>query len=501
MKLRLISLLLGCALVLGVLPVLAQDAPEYVEGDCVFELPDTDVEITCGILYVPENHDDPASPLIELPIAILTNTAGEDDYDPVIYFEGGPGGSALAGLESWLEFPLIEQHDLILIEQRGTGYALPSLNCYEYDDPDIEDPEAACADRLREEGVDLSNYNSRQSASDVAALLGLLSETYGYEEYNLYGVSYGTRLALTIIRDHAANLPIRSVVLDGVYPPEIDAYNVVSSDTVVVLGALFAGCAADEACAAAYPDLEQMLYDTVTALNEAPAVYESVDFETGESYENELSGDGFINALTQIMYSTESIPYIPLVIADVFNGDYSTYDALNAGDLETIDGTLQRQDEEEGFIDDDSEGYYNTVECVEEVPFNDLSDAAIAEYVAVLPQALQSSMISYLEEVRSGCEIWQVAPADPIEDELVVSDLPVLIMNGEYDPTTPVSWGFSAAEGFSNPYIFTFPAYGHAVTFEPCADEIMFAFLNDPSSEPDSSCLADVIPYFVVREG
>jgi len=210
------------------MPVLAQeDSPAIEWTPCWMELPDGFVEgedIECGYLLVPENRAKPGNtPTIELAFAIVYAPTEDVQPDPIIYLAGGPGGNAVADVESWLEIPYLGDRDLILLDQRGTGYSLPSLNCPEVEagEEEVEAGEdngtEACRDRLIDEGVDLQAYNSAENAADVADLRVALE----YDEWNLYGISYGTRLALTVMRDHPEG--VRSVIIDSVYPPEVSS--------------------------------------------------------------------------------------------------------------------------------------------------------------------------------------------------------------------------------------------------------------------------------------
>ena len=177
------------------------------------------------MLVTAEDHfagDDGAQ--VEIAFAILYSDT-ESAVDPVIYLEGGPGGSALTSVDDWSESSVRENNDLILLDQRGTGYSLPSLNCVEVEEDESDDPlvaEQACFDRFVDEGINLNAYNSVQSASDIADLMALLQDEFEYSAFNLLGISYGTRLALTLMRDHPGS--IRSVILDSVYPPNRDVY-------------------------------------------------------------------------------------------------------------------------------------------------------------------------------------------------------------------------------------------------------------------------------------
>ena len=192
-------------------PAKAQGPLPYVESTpCWMALPDGVVEgqnIDCGYLFVPETRDDSSSPSIQLAYAVLYAPTESPQPDPVIYLAGGPGGSAVKELDGWLDAPYLQDRDLVLLDQRGTGYSLPTLNCPEMEQA-VQDATQACRDRLVEEGVDLQAYSSVENAADVADLRVAL----GYDEWNLYGISYGTRLALTVMRDHPEG--VRSVVLE-----------------------------------------------------------------------------------------------------------------------------------------------------------------------------------------------------------------------------------------------------------------------------------------------
>ena len=188
--------------------------------------------------------------------------------------------------------PLTANRDLVLLDQRGTGLSEPSLACDEYTDvaleslgSDLSDEELEaealdaleeCHERLADDGVDFADYNSAASAADLEDLRVALD----YDEWNLYGISYGTRLAQQAMRDHPDG--IRSVVLDSAYPADADLYAEMPGNAERAMEALFTTCADDPACAAAYPDLGRTFRDLVAELNAAPAPITVVDGATGE---------------------------------------------------------------------------------------------------------------------------------------------------------------------------------------------------------------------------
>ncbi|MEZ4660778.1 MAG: alpha/beta fold hydrolase [Caldilineaceae bacterium] len=343
-------------------------AVEFVEDDCPFEVDEMDA-ITCGYLTVPEDRTKTDGLTLDIAVAVIDSYSYTPRPDPVLYLEGGPGGSALLGIEDWLASPLRNERQIILFDQRGTGYSWPSLACPEVDTaeadttgegvPQIEAVEA-CRDRLRQFGVDLSMYNSAASAADVNDL----RQALGIDEWNLFGISYGTRLALTVMRDFPEG--VRSVVLDSVYPPDVDAYTVAPQTQADAILGLLDECAADADCSAAYPDLEQDLYSLIDDLNAEPLETES-DF---------LTGDALVGELVTHLYDSTKIVQLPAP-AEAAAGNFDWWLDLGAPDADGAsrlapNSVRMRQDEE---APEDAQGMFYSVECNEETPFGNLEQA------------------------------------------------------------------------------------------------------------------------------
>lgn len=537
--------------------------PEIEWDDCPFMPPAGEVEgetMECGYLIVPQDRRNIDEGMIELAFAILYS---ENDLldDPVIYLEGGPGGSALAGMDMWIESPLRQDRDIILLDQRGTGYSFPRLYCYEYegmdDDLDDEAREAAlleCLERLIDEGIDLTDYNSTGNAADVDDLRIALA----YDEWNLYGISYGTRLALTIMRDFPEG--VRSAVLDSTYPPMVDAYEEQAINTYRVFRLMFDDCAADAACNAAFPNLESRFWARVDSLNDSPA---ELPDDLGA-----LSGDDLIGMLFDLFYDTAALPYLPLMIDEIDRGVYETLIGLDEGSLppggegdwdeddlvwlfadeffyllddlddNTYEALLDELDaledwdsfaallydyfdeddadylvelldemddvdlillEFELFYEDvsDTDGMFNAFECHEEMSFNSYDDAVAL--MAGLPEALQLYELAGFEMQMMVCQVWESGIAGAVEDAPVVSDIPALILAGNYDPVTPPSWGLLAAETLSAGFFYEFPGVGHgAIDGGDCPMRIIQAFLESPTTAPDGGCIDAMAMTFIL---
>ncbi|MBN1661159.1 MAG: alpha/beta fold hydrolase [Anaerolineae bacterium] len=455
----------------------AGDVPRFEPAPCPVPAPDG---VRCGYLVVWEDRDDPGEGTIRLAVAILPAESPAPAPDPVVYLEGGPGGSALEGLDTWLTSPLRAERDLILFEQRGTRYAEPELDCPELkevyvetwvaglDDDEVAAAEVAAAARCRERlaagGIDLAAYNSVASAADLDELRRML----GYQTWNLYGISYGTRLALTVLREVPTG--IRSVILDSVYPPQVDGLAQITPNTERVVTKLLADCQADAACRTAFPDLEAAFYDVWARANERPFEVRVPHPDTGEMLVLPVDGDDLVGVLFLAFYDADLIPYLPLVIDQLASGDEEVLAPLTHFTLSTY---LRG-----------SEGMSFSVTCHEEAPFNTPEEIRAAAQ-GVPPPMRAFELTSTLEI----CDLWGAGIPDPIEAEPVYSDVPVLILEGDYDPITPPAYGRSTAETLPNSYYFEFPGLGHGVTLADCPAEIARSFLTDPTSRPLAACL------------
>jgi pimeloyl-ACP methyl ester carboxylesterase len=460
-------------------------------------------DVTCGWLTVPEDRTHPNNDnTIQLHVAIFKSDNPDAAADPIVYLEGGPGGDALEAIPFTFErrfAPFLANHDLIMFDQRGTGYSKPSLACpenkeltFELIEQDISAEEAsqlgveallACHDRLVADGVNLAAYNSAQSAADLADLRVAL----GYDEWNLWGISYGTRLAQTTMRDQPEGL--RSVILDSTYPLQANLLTDTPANVARAMDVFFAGCAADAACNEAYPNLKTTFYDTVAQLNEEKIILPLNNFLTGETYNGYFGGDDLVGVLFQSLYATEIIPDLPKLIYDVNQGETSNLSALLSSFLLNTE-----------FV---SIGMQFSVQCNEENSFT-TQDAVVAASAAHPELA---GIFDYSPNLGvltlSICDVWGAGTADPIENEPVTSDIPTLILAGEYDPITPPAWGQLVQENLPKAYYYEFPGTGHGVSLSgDCAIAVVESFLAEPINEPDTTCLADVgSPHFTVAGG
>ena len=471
------------------LPAVGDYEVSYTAAECPFPLLIDAVQPECGYLSVPENRDRPEGRRLRLAVAVFGPLESEK-HPPVFYLEGGPGNPVLGTLlfipVSLVSLLAVERR-VVVFDHRGVGFSDPALSCpgsqrllYELLAAELPAEERLarnadvlqeCRKRWVEDGIDLTRYNSAESAADAADLRAAL----GYDEWDLYGVSYGTRLALTVMRDHPEG--VRSVVLDSVYPPEIDMTALLLRGAAGALDKLFSACAADPYCSSAYGDLEELLFSTVDRLNESPAEMEFVEPTTRESHPVLLDGAGLLDLVFQSLYSDYLYPRIPRLLSDVRDGDYLLAESLLLSFL--------------GGYKYFSIGQFLSVQCHEEVPYSDPELLGTEREAHPRLASLLDGLLFrfYAAEFCSG---WGAGVGAPIEAEPVTSGIPALVLAGGLDPITPPDFGRSVAERLDNAWFVEFPALAHGVAHarNGCPRSIMLAFLEDPGAEPDAACVS-----------
>ena len=367
---------------------------------------------------------------------------------------GGPGASSLKIVRGRNSSPWLSDRDEIIFEQRGTLYAQPKLDCPEVNAAKIinatssVDPKNAirreveaakvCHDRLVKEGIDLAAYDSAQSAADIEDLRRVL----GYEKWNLYGVSYSSRLMLDVMRDYPAG--IRSVVLESVLPPSVNYDEVGVDGAMRALKVVFANCAADAECAQAYPNLEEVFYDLVRRTNLSPIPFSIKLAGNSDTLTVKLTGNDITTWIIDYLLSVnaEAIADAPLQIYRFADRDYRA-----------LKSYAESKMSEGGNF---SWGMRYSVWCREEMPFENRRKIAAQSrrYEGLRGYTIQSSMPAI-------CDVWGVPPAKPLENEPVTSNIPTLILAAEYDAYTPPAWGQLTARTLRNSYFYEVPGVGH----------------------------------------
>ncbi len=449
----------------------------------------------CGTLTVPEDRTRPDGRDVVLPVATLRADAPDKQPDPYVYFSGGPGDAGIeAGVRVLAAGLVPTSRDFIFSDQRGTGRATPSLYCpnvieHEYrrfettDPPEAEDAAGTteheeCAERVRA-GADLDQYDTPTTARDVDDLRVAL----GLDEWNIFGISYGTAVAMEVLRSHPEG--VRSAVLDSVFPPSAEGDDTEFAELVDgAVQTLVDGCLDDAACAERYPDLEADIGTVIDDLNESPHRLTYVDHEGQERTAN-LTGDDVLEAAFGAMYDSSLIPLLPSFVA-----------MLRAGDTTPLDLIAERLPASQIGISDLA---YDAVQCADRAAI--METTTRDELAEDQPRAVR---VLGAPELPAFCDTLGVERVDEGFREVPVTEVPTLVVAGEYDPVTPPSYARGAAEDLGDAATFVeFPGIGHGATrSDPCAMAIFHAFLDEPTAEVDTTCVGEMTgPEWVLLPG
>ncbi len=574
----------------------------------------------CGVFTVPQNWDEPRGPGLDLAFVVVKATGEQPASDALMFLSGGPGQSSLSKPIDTYQH-LLADRDIIRLDQRGTGFSqrLGYEECLvlalQNDAPpaQIEALQAAafnplvkgstpltlneldipllngiCWPQFTEQGLDLNQFTTAASARDVVELLKALN----YESFTLHGVSYGSRLAMTIM----AQMPtyedapaLRSVVLDSAFPPSIHTIAAFPRKDHDFMLQLLAECRADAGCRQAYPNLDMRLAALLDRLEDEPLT------ANGET----VTLDDVVKQLAVVNASQAA--YLPRMIVEMAAGVLDTYVALRDGIIgtgfpENYAGDLDRSDPVQAFIADayDALGggvpgaemivqirfslveadplaalqtvvgetfsgetgdqlnaklatltseaiakspyvaqiqadfaaemgmgdpedlakldlakkrlsvagrvaqpFFNTIHCVEDIPFERFEDAVNSYNDLAFPQLSNLALSQTMAEL---CRNWPVEAAPIQVKDPVSSKVPTLILQGAYDRRTPVFMGKRAARELENSTFVLVPQIGHEVwTYAgDCVGRIAGAFIQDPGADLDLSCLDARQPQWVL---
>jgi pimeloyl-ACP methyl ester carboxylesterase len=474
-------------------PALAAETLRFGEAwspeDCgLLKLRVSDSPPVCGFVSVPLRHGDPASSRIRLAVVVIPALdEAQRQPDPLFLAQGGPGGSTIGGfaqvlLDDPAKRPTLNR-DLVLWDQRGTYLSQPRLLCREVaklpssaDEKQQKEAYRRCGERLRKEASDLSAFNSLENARDVEDVRVAL----GYDAYNFYGVSYGTELGQFLMRLRPPQL--RSVVLDGVVPLGFSLVTDVPALKQQVMQEYARACEESPPCNAAYPDLGKRYFALLDKLDKDPVPFGPSDpraaAKTPEAKPPVLTGKDFDNLLYQSIYVREAVSLIPYVVTRAEEGDFSF--AVNMA------GLLSASQDEL------ADGMYMTVVCAE---YGDTPEEAL-RFPGVLKR-LADAAETDAKQILSVCRDWRIRLLDKKLLQPVKSDIPTLLLSGQFDPVTPPQQADSVAAGLTHAFRFTFTSGTHGQAFAvPCANRIIAAFLDVPARAPDGTCAREAPPRF-----
>ncbi len=429
-------------------------------------------EITYGELVVPENRSNPASRDIRISYSFIR--AKKDEGNPaIIFLQGGPGGSSLGMTQFFSRSPLNDEHDIVLFDARGTGQS--EAHCLDLGakflailaedlsvDEELDRTREICNScklELEQAHVDLSGYNSLENAADVEALRTHL----GIDKWILFGGSYGTRLGLTYLREYDN---AEAAVFVGLFPLEVNIYESFVKGFEESLSYLFAQCSEDPKCAAKYPQLESRFHEGIRKLRERPL---RIEYQ-GNQFA--LNAQDALLLIHQMLYPRQLIQQVPAFIK-----------ALEEHNASVIRVAINRTVQMLNIINLPT---YWTIQAREEVQFNrpEAVSVEIESHSHLAPGP------AFFINDQTVLNSWHDFRSDPREAQGVVTETPMLIVNGLFDPITPVTNARNVLSYLPNAHLIEFPADGHSI-FNECFFDLFQSFLENNYSKPASTCAAE----------
>jgi pimeloyl-ACP methyl ester carboxylesterase len=459
-----------------------------VFDETVCNLPNVSPELAprlrCGTVSVPLNYNDLGEGRFKLAVVVVKSAHQPARPDPVVYISGGPGSPLTVFAAQWARTPYALSRDLILVDQRGTGRSeskiCPDLGGALFDaslavatDPSDDAfarrraAYAACRAEAIAHGIDLKDFGTSVTVTDFEWVRRAL----GIERWNVYGLSYGTTVAMTLLALHPDT--VRSAVLDSIYPP--DPIPMHSANVADALAAFFRYCTGDRACAAVYPDLAATYRETVSRLARAPLIV-TVPTEMHRPHNRVSLTSTLFEALVEhLIYYPSAYPGLPHLIASVHDRDSQGLGKVLASAYAAMKTEVNR-------------ATHIAVECRDRPHYHD-------------PLPAGASMLDRLG-LYGLCNGWSdIGPAPLVP---IGTALPTLVLAGEFDPLTRPSQSqhVAALIGPQARWV-EFPRMGHNVStplasngspFSPCGGKIVMAFIDNPAQPLDTSCADRAAP-------
>ena len=469
--------------------VLEHDCPEHLSG----------LGLRCVQVVVPIDRADPAAGATAVGVAIRAGT-GAESLPPLAVLQGGPGGAS-SDLAPFLPSRPYAQ---VLIDQRGVGFLGSSnLWCEELQFALAEILEATrdeagaiaseafarCSDRFQRDPV-FAHTSTEAHAADVVDVMAAL----GHDRWLLYGVSYGSTIALEVLRDAPASLA--GAVLDGVYPGHLDLDADIAAGADRVIRELDGECSADPACSAILAGagsggdttMSGLLAELIPRFNAEPIVVSFSAEETSlfEPFDALVDGDSVASVVFQMMYDEFSATLIPAVLAGLARHEDSEAKDGDEDDAAARLVALIGVETASQQAHTGAPATFAAVTCAEWLPLASGPPSGVGEFAAAVVG----------EGLAAQCEPWAIEasalPAEPVE-----SDLPVLLISGWFDPVTPPGFAEEAANYLPRSTHIVSRTRGHGIWvwgYDSCVDRIVADFLTGPGSELDTACVSEDRP-------
>jgi len=420
----------------------------------------------CGTLTVAEDRARPAGRKIDLYVAVMPATEPGTPSEPVFFIAGGPGGSTVA---DWAEAPnifvgLTAHHDIVLVDQRGTGRSHPLAF-------PLQNPDEAPADYANRALASIDGdprfYTTAAAMDDLDAV----RQALGYNKIDLYGSSYGATAVQYFIRQHGDR--VRAAVLDGGTLVDVPILELIAPNSQRALYDVLDRCLADAVCASTYPNVRAELAAVMSRLSDKPVATDVVD-PSGQPIV--FTPDVFAGTIHQLLVGSDS-GTIPWLIHTAWSGN------LTAVAIE-----LSK------YLGPGSQTLVMALEilCSEAWAKND------PERIRALGQGsyLLSNQLAFAESYAGGCSYAPPGFVLPNDAQPAQTTAPILLLNGSDDPQDPPSNVAGAKGPMPNSMLVVAPGQGHTVGHIGCLSEVVVDFFNKGRTNPAAAdaCVANMRP-------
>ncbi len=446
------------------------------------------IKARCGTLQRHENPLDPASPLLALSVAVVPALSLDPEPDPFVPIAGGPGQSTIEfySMLSHAFEDIRRTRDIVLLDQRGTGDSA-KMECDigdEVIEGQLSTEETIALTRICVEALPHNPefFTTSVAVGDLEALRIALS----YSQLNVYGISYGTRVAQHFVRRYPDS--VRSVILDGVVPPQLALGAGIAIEAQKALHNIFDRCAGSAACNERFPDISGEFASLEARLTDGAVSVELANPLTGDPDTVQFGEAELAAAIRLLSYDPRTVALMPLLIHEAATENYAP---LAAQFLMIM----------EGLSDSIAIGMHNAVVCTEDTPFYDKLNVDRGELESTY---IGPMMVEVLEAI---CSVWPAGVIDPEFKASLKTDKPVLLLSGDADPITPPYFAELAAVDLENKKHLTGLHQGHGQAATGCMPEVMGRFIEtkslaDQDLDPEE-CLKrrHAMPFFLNFSG
>jgi len=442
----------------------------------------------CAYFPLAENPDNPDGKPVNIHVARLESLSRNKYPDPLLFITGGPGQAAS---ESWVTIQsafntLRKNRDVYVIDQRGTGLS-NKLDCPEEPESSTDVftfNEAATAERART-CLESLQSNPRYYTTSVAVQdLELIRQKLDIAQWNIYGVSYGTRVALHYLRRFPDQ--VRTMTLDAVVPPGTALGPGIAIDAENALQAMFDRCREDKACSGAYPQLEQGARTLLSDLRDAPVDISFENFNKGTLESTRITENHVTLTMRMLSYSSHGVAILPNMLHEAYaKNNFAPFARQAELQSENLGQTL-------------ATGMHNAIICTEDTGQSGLQN--------IDEGALRDTYLgdTALKALDANCRHW---PSGIIDDDFhtpVKSDAQVLVLSGGTDPVTPPAYGERAISEMPNALHIVNPFQGHVQVALGCMPRVVANFIErGKTDDVDFGCLERLRaePFFVDANG